>query len=73
MGRPELTSQASAKHRVWELFLAAETHIVVQQWHGNCTLQSLHFSRETRRGVLLLLSPLGNPGKCQWFVLLLKL
>lgn len=29
------------------------------------TLQSLHFRGETSRGVLLLLSPLGNPGNCQ--------
>ena len=34
MGRPGHTSQASGEHRVWELSLASETHIVVQQWHG---------------------------------------
>lgn len=35
MGRPGLTSQASGKLWVWELFPASETHIVVQQWHSS--------------------------------------
>lgn len=34
-------------------------------------LQNLHFKGETSRGVLLL-SPLGNPGKCQSVCIIVK-
>jgi hypothetical protein len=36
------------------------------------TLQSLHFKGETSRGVLLLLSALGNLGKCQPACIIVK-